>query len=172
MDQLKNMDRKEMKELLVKCWITHDAMWFFHMLEENGVEKTNKINLAAIGSLAGIELGRVKKKLGDDYNKIDTFEKVVDIIDTMFGLVKADFMKFDYSFPKKNVFHWDVSKCFAYEGMKKMGINQQYQCGLLHRVQCWLNVLGVEYQLDPEVKGCLLNERDHCSGKILFTFKE
>ena len=81
-------------------------------------------------------------------------------------------MDFNYSFPEKNVFHWEVSKCFAYEGMKRMGAHQQYQCGLLHRVSCWLKTMNIEHELDPAVGYCLLNEIDHCSGNILFSFEK
>ena len=172
MDRAKNMGIKDIKELLVKCWMTHDAMWFFHTLRNDGIEKANQINKAAIESLAEIEVSRVRKKIGNDSKEIKTFEHVVDMIDTMFGVVKADFMDFQFSFPEKNVFHWEVDKCFAYEGMKNLGVSENYECGLLHRVQCWLNVLGVDYRSDPEVKGCLLNEKDHCSGNIRFNFEE
>ena len=49
MDRAKNMGIKDLKELLVKCWMTHDAMWFLHTLNDGGIEKANKINKAAIG---------------------------------------------------------------------------------------------------------------------------
>ncbi len=89
----------------------------------------------------------------------------------MLGLVKGEFMDFNYSFPESNVFHWDVGNCFACDGMKKMGVHQQYKCGLLHRVSCWSKTLGVEYELDPEVLYCLINDGDQCSGDILFNFE-
>ena len=66
MDRLENLDKKEIKELINKCWITHDAMWFFHTIAISGVETANQINLAAIESLAAIEVGRVRKKMGKD----------------------------------------------------------------------------------------------------------
>jgi hypothetical protein len=172
MDRLENLGKKEIKELINKCWITHDAMWFFHTIAISGVETANQINLAAIESLAAIEVGRVRKKMGKEYDEIKSFEQVIDVVDSMFGVVKGDFMDFNYSFPEKNVFHWEVSKCFAYEGMKRMGAHQQYQCGLLHRVSCWLKTMNIEHELDPAVGYCLLNEIDHCSGNILFSFEK
>ena len=42
------IDKQELKKLLLKCWMTHDGMWFYHSMQEWGIEKTNKINKAAI----------------------------------------------------------------------------------------------------------------------------
>ena len=40
----KDIQQKEIVDLLNKCWMTHDGMWFFHCLQENGIEITNRIN--------------------------------------------------------------------------------------------------------------------------------
>ena len=26
------IDKNELKELLLKCWMTHDGMWFYHSI--------------------------------------------------------------------------------------------------------------------------------------------
>jgi len=46
----------ELKDLLIKNWMTHDGMWFYHCLQELGIEQTNRLNKAAIKSLAEIEI--------------------------------------------------------------------------------------------------------------------
>ena len=56
----------ELKELLIKSWMTHDGMWFYHCLKECGIEKTNKINKAASKSLGTIEIKRFKKAFNID----------------------------------------------------------------------------------------------------------
>jgi len=65
--------KNELKELLNKGWMTHDAMWFYHCLEEFGIEKTNRINLADIKSMSAIEIKRYQKALG--LEKVDTFDE-------------------------------------------------------------------------------------------------
>lgn len=64
MNGLASLEKNEIKELLSKGWITHDAMWFFHALQEVGIEKTNRINRAAAESMSLIEVARLKKALG------------------------------------------------------------------------------------------------------------
>lgn len=41
MNALERLEKKEIKEILSKGWITHDAMWFAHALKDLGIEKTN-----------------------------------------------------------------------------------------------------------------------------------
>jgi hypothetical protein len=60
MSALDHLEKRDIKELLSKGWITHDAMWFAHSLSEIGIERTNVINKAAIASMAAIEVGRLK----------------------------------------------------------------------------------------------------------------
>lgn len=69
---VRKVAQKEIVDLLNKCWMTHDGMWFFHCLQEFGIEATNKINKAAIKSLSSIETKRIKKALGIE-NKIETY---------------------------------------------------------------------------------------------------
>lgn len=39
---MKSLETEELKQLLLKCWMTHDAMWFRHCVEVCGIEKTNR----------------------------------------------------------------------------------------------------------------------------------
>lgn len=61
MNLIDKIDKRDLRELITKGWMTHDAMWFYHTLQEFGIEKTNKINLAAVQSMSMIEAKRLKK---------------------------------------------------------------------------------------------------------------
>ena len=37
-------------------------------------------------------------------------------------------MKFEYTFPENNCMHWEMDNCFAFEGMKMIGVKQGYEC--------------------------------------------
>lgn len=168
---MKSLDKKELKELLNKCWMTHDGMWFYHCLQEFGIEKTNKINKAAIRSLAPIEMKRIKKALGIE--DIQTFEELKEFIEGIFEIIKGDFMNFTFSCPSENVLHWEweMQKCFAYEGIKNIGVIDQYQCGVIHRIECWFDSLGIKYSVTPQVGACLMHTHGNCSGDFKFYFR-
>ena len=55
MGVLDGVEKEVIRDLLGKGWLTHDGMWFYHCLQECGIEKTNKINRAAVEALAAVE---------------------------------------------------------------------------------------------------------------------
>ncbi|MFX1376310.1 MAG: DUF6125 family protein [Promethearchaeota archaeon] len=162
----KQLDKNQLKELLVKCWMTHDGAWFHSCYNELGIEVANKLNKAAIRNLSVIEVQRVKKVMGMEREPIHTFEQLKAFIHNAFSVLKGDFMNFIYSFPEENCMQWEMNRCFAHEGMKRIGISDQYECGILYRVSCWLDALGIQHRISPEFKKCLLYSQETCSGNI------
>ena len=172
MKTLEEIGIHELKDLLLKNWMTHDGMWFAHCVQALGIDRTNELNKAAIRSLAGIEVKRAKKIHGIEKDRVDTFDDLKDFIDGAFALSLGDFMGGTFSFPEKNVMRWQVGDrgCFAYRGMKRLGVIDRYQCGVMYRVFCWLDSLGVQYSVSPQVDGCLFHAGGTCAGHITFAF--
>lgn len=170
MKSLESFDKREIKELLSKGWITHDAMWFAHALQTVGIEKANEINLAAVQSMSVIEAARLRRALGFKKEVIDSFDELVAILTGAMDLVVADFMRFHMTTPRKNVIHWQMEpgNCFAYKGIAGMGVIDRYDCGVLLRVKTWLSAMKVDYRMVPEVKRCIMHTRGDCSGDFLF----
>jgi len=158
------LNLKEIMELLHKGWMSHDAMWFYHCLKEFGIEKANQLNKAAIKSLAPLEMKRIKKALG--LEKIETFTEVQQVLSGAGELLVADFMKAIMSFPEKNILHWEFApqECFAYKGMKGLGVIDKYECGVIYRIECWIDSLGIKYRVRPPISGCLMLATGNCSG--------
>lgn len=157
---MKSLDKKELKELLIKCWMTHDGMWFYHCLQECGIEKTNKINKAAVRSMALIEIKRIKKAI--DIEKVETFEQFKDLMEGVYGIVMADFMNFDHEYPSNNLLHVEMKQCFAYDGIKRIGAIDLYQCGIFDRIEAWFDGLGIKYSVTPKVGGCMMHTDGNC----------
>ena len=161
------LDKQELKELLVKCWMTHDGAWFYNVVKEFGIDVANKLNKEAIKNLSGLEMQRIRKALGMEKTKIKSFDQLKKFIEDGFSILKGDFMKFEYSFPEQNRMHWEMDKCFAFEGMKMIGVKKGYECGLIYRVCCWLDILGIKYELKPKINDCLLYSQKNCVGDII-----
>ncbi len=163
----KNIQQKEIVDLLNKCWMTHDGMWFFHCLQEFGIEATNKINKSAIKSLSSIEIARMKKTLDcikpiEDYDEFETF------FDAAANFMIPDFMNVKFAYPEKNIMVWEFNQnqCFAYTGIKKLGVIEQYECGVLYRIKCWLDELRIKHKFIPEIGKCHMHVNGSCSGEI------
>jgi hypothetical protein len=153
--------------------MTHDGMWFYHCVQEFGIEAANKINKAAIKSLAPIEVRRVKEALGMKKEKIETFGEFKYFFAGISELFVAEFMNITMTFPEQNVLHWEFEpkKCFAYKGMKHIGVIDKYECGVIYRVACWIDSLGVEYSVNPRITGCLMLASGTCSGDFSLYFE-
>lgn len=160
----------DLKEHIIKNWMTHDGMWFHHCLKSFGIEEANRLNKAAIKSLAAIEFKRAMQLFG--ISRIETFEDLKNAIDAAFSVSKGDFMRFRYAFPGNNTLTWEWldDNCFAYQGMKRIGAVDRYECGVIYRVLCWLENAGVKYSVTSEFDGCLMHTKGKCSGSVRLFF--
>jgi hypothetical protein len=170
MSVLDEIEKTEIRDLLGKGWLSHDGMWFYHTCNEFGIKKANELNKAAIKSLAPIEIDRMKRILGVTRGKFETFNELVQFMHAALELTLPDsvFKKFYFtSSSHGNLrWEWEDSQCFAYKGMKQMGVINEYSCGVMYRIECWLEALGVRYSMQPVIQGCLMHEKGVCEGEI------
>jgi len=167
---LDRIEKIDVKDLLAKGWLTHDGMWFYHTYQEFGIERANALNKAAIKSLAPIEMERAKRVLGIDKERFDTFDEFMDFMLSALELTMPDsvFKKIHFRSPSRDLIHWDWEngQCFAYKGMKQIGTIDRYRCGVMYRIECWLEALGITYTMHPRIEGCLMHEKGICEGDI------
>jgi hypothetical protein len=166
------LSKKEITDLLGRCWMTHDGMWFYNCLIELGIENANKLNKAAIQSLAPIEVKRFKQALEIEKDKTETFEEFKYFFSGAAELLIPDFMNSHWSFPEENVMHWEFSekKCFAYNGISMIGAIDEYECGVIFRIKCWLDSLNIKYGVTPAIDTCVVPREGNCSGDFRLFF--
>lgn len=171
MGVLEGVDKEVLRDLLGRGWLTHDGMWFYHVSRECGMETANRLNREAIMSLAPIETGRVLRVLGmegkESWSARELEEFMLQALELI--LPRSVFTKIRFSHERENVFHWEWEKgqCFAYKGMQMIGAIADYRCGVMFRIECWLRTLGIDYEMQPAIEGCLMYEKGECSGDIL-----
>lgn len=163
------MENSDLKELLIKCWMTHDGMWFYHCLKECGIKKTNKINRAAVRSLASIEIKRIMKAF--DIHNITTFNDLKFLFENALSTFKADFMVLSFDFPDLNQLHCEMHKCWAYDGIKRIGVIEEYECAIFDRIEGWLETLDIKYDVEPNLEGCFMHRNGKCVRDFRFYFK-
>lgn len=172
MRQLEDVSKRELVEFLSKGWLTHDGMWFYHCLQRYGIDITNELNLAAIESLAVVEAKRMMIFLEMDTETPWTFHRFKDFTDSMSDVLLPDFMRFSYDFPKENRLHaaYENGKCWAYQGVKKLGVVDRYRCGVFHRLECWFKAFGLAFRVEPEVDVCMMSGSGNCYRDYTFQF--
>lgn len=163
-----SLSKDDIKELVSKNWMTHDAMWFYHCLQEFGIEKTNQLNKAAIRDMSAIEIKRIHKALGG--GQIGTFDELKRFFDMAMEIATGKFMKYKYDVPARNIIHAEWESCFAYEGMKALGVADRYECGIMLRINTWLDTLGIRYEVKPIVTGCMMHTDGKCFRDYQYFF--
>ena len=175
MSVLDRYEKERIRDLLGKGWLTHDGMWFFNVYQQLGVEKANALNKAAIQSLAPIEMSRARKLLGFEDSDIGTFAELRDFMLDSLELILPEsvFSRAHFDAPEMNTIRWEWAEgeCFAYKGMKQIGILDEYECGVMFRIECWLQALGIPYEMEPRIDKCIMHERGICRGEIKTFFE-
>lgn len=163
-----------LKDHLIKNWMTHDAMWFYNVYQKYGIAAANELNKAAIKALAVFETQRAMQVLGIAHERITTFAGLMEYIDAAFLLSTAEFMGFNCHSPQANVLQWRFknNNCFAYKGMRRLGLTGSYECGVIYRVLSWIDLVGIPYEVSPKIEGCLQHTMGCCTGEIRFFFHD
>ena len=163
---------KGLIELLNKCWMCHDGFWFFHTVQQIGINHANSINQAAIRSLAPLEIARIRKYLRLKKDGIENFQEFKDFFLKASELFIPDFMNATLSFPEENVLHWEFKpkECFAYNGMQRIGVIEGYECGVIYRIACWVESLGIKFEVNPKIQRCCMIDSPYCSGNFTVYF--
>ncbi|MCP3936745.1 MAG: hypothetical protein GY708_15385 [Actinomycetia bacterium] len=166
---LETIDKEKLQALLLRNWMTHDAMWFMHSVQELGIERANQLNRAAVHDMAAIEAVRIAKLAG--LEGVRTLDDVRQFVDAVIELVMPDFLHFDVKWsPDNNSVQFEISKCFAYEGVAGLGVAAEYECGIYERIYGWLDALGLEYQATPTGPLCSMHHTGSCVRMIEITF--
>lgn len=170
MKALDELGGKELRELLGRNWMTHDAMWFRHTTARFGIEAANEVNIAAVRSMAEVEIRRFLRLLGVE--AIRSFADLRALLEAMTPLVKMDFMKFEVSYPGGNTLRWEWAPgdCFAYRGVAAAGLADRYRCGIFARPEAWFDALGLSYAVTPKVSGCMMHAEGRCYREYVFSF--
>jgi len=172
MRAIETVSRHEIIELLNKDWMSHDGMWFFHCLQAFGIETTNRLNWAAIESLAPLEIERMKRLLGFEKACPETLAELREFFDKAAALVIPEFMGGRFSFREDGSFFIEMKpgQCFAYKGMKRLGVIADYRCGVIYRIECWMRALGLEYVISPPSGLCTMHYQGKCEHVLTFHF--
>lgn len=166
MKKADDLSKTEIVDLLNRCWMAHDGMWFLHCCQTFGIEQANRLNQSAIRSLAPLEVAWIRKALGVPVERIADAPGFKRFFESTARLVIPEFMGARMSFPAENKLHWEFEplRCFAYRGMQRIGALEGYECGVIYRIECWLEALGLTYVVAPRPLRCRMLEQGACSG--------
>ncbi len=172
MKRYEDIDKEGLHDLLAKGWLTHDGTWFLSAAGEFGIETANRLNQAAIRALAPLEMQRCRVLLLEEGEELAGIPETVRfMLESLLTIMPSSVSRrFHLTFPAPDIFRWewDQQGCFAYKGMRQLGFLDHYQCGVIFRIECWLDALGIPFEVLPPTGRCIMHTRGECSGEFRF----
>ena len=156
------------KDLLVKGWMSHDARWFMAVTQHFGIDAANRLNQFVCREIGRVEMKRYMKTLAlsqpKDLAEYLTFHKAA------FALYGSGLAEYDIKTLDHRSYEIRLKRCFDYVNIVRAGIKDQYECGILARVQGWIDAQGLEHELDPPLGKCMMVSGKECSYIIKLKF--
>ena len=172
-DPPERMTRGQIRDLLARGWLTHDGMWFDQTARALGVGRANELNRAAIRAMASFEVSRLAEALGVAPSELKDAAPVARFVAEGIQMVTPASVGGRLQVRAgAGTLHWEwePGECFAYKGMQRFGYLAEYECGVLYRVECWLEALGVRPLGEPAVGHCLMHATGRCAGALALSF--
>jgi hypothetical protein len=152
---------KQEKELLRKCWYTHDARWFMSVAQEFGLDAANKLNKRTCRALGEAEMRRLVKTLG--IAAPTNVEELVPVIEAAFSLfTPPPLMDLEVRAVDDRSWEGWMKSCFIHDNVVKAGIGPQYVCAAIDRIYGWHDALGLPLAGQPPALHCLKIDGREC----------
>jgi hypothetical protein len=172
MKSFNEIGKKEIRDLLGKGWLTHDGAWFLSVCTEYGVIEANRINKAAIKAMVPFEVQRLKQIIECDNSQLTKAGEIAWFMEQGMRLILPESVlnKYHFKIESQNTLQWEWEKneCFAYKGMSRAGVIDGYECGVMYRIECWFESLGLKFNSDIKLDCCQMHTKGYCSGRYVF----
>ena len=156
------------KDLLIKGWMSHDARWFMAVTEHFGIDAANRLNQIVARELGQVEMKRYMKTLA--LSPAKDMEEYLNLGKAAISLYGSGLAEYEIKILDHQTYEMHLKRCFAYENIVKAGIKDQYECGILARIQGWIDAQGLEHELKPPLGKCMMVLGRECSYTIKLKF--
>jgi hypothetical protein len=156
------------KDLLIKGWMSHDARWFMAVAKYFGIDAANRLNQLVCRELGQVEMKRYMKTL--DLLPAKDLDAFLALGEAALALYGSGLAEYEIKTLDPQSYEMRLKRCFAYENIVRAEIKDQYECGILARVQGWMDAQGLEHELDPPLGKCMMVSGKGCSYTIKLKF--
>ena len=165
---MKTFNRKGLRDILLRNWMTHDALWYEEVASRFGMAEASPMNLRVCRKLGRIEFGRVMKMAGASSPvNMEDYRQLFDLGKELFF---PDFTRIEIEYPGDDIQAFHVLDCFAQRGMGKLGLIAEYECGIFERIEGWFDAMAVKHTRTPDLSHCLKYKGEVCRITFKFNF--
>jgi len=156
------------KDLLIKGWMSHDARWFMAVADRFGIDTASRLNQMVARELGRVEMKRFMKAL--TLSSPQNMEEYLNIKKAALSLFGPDLIEYEIKILDRQSYAMRLKRCFAHENIVRAGIKDQYECGILARIQGWIDAHGLEHELVPPLGKCMMVSGKECRYTITLNF--
>ena len=109
MKRYEDIGKEQLHDLLAKGWLTHDGTWFLSAAGEFGIETANRLNKAAIRTLAPLEMQRCRMLLLEGARRLaGVAEMIPFMLQSLLMIMPSSVsQRFRLTYPDSNSFRWE-----------------------------------------------------------------
>jgi len=156
------------KDLLIKGWMSHDARWFMAVANRFGMDAANQLNQMVCREIGRVEMKRYMKTLA--ISPVKSLEEYLILQKAAISLYGPDLIKYEIKTVDRQSYEMHIKRCFAYENIMRAGIEDRCECGILARIQGWIDAQGLKHELKPSLGKCMMVLGKECSYTIRLKF--
>ncbi|MFL5909856.1 MAG: DUF6125 family protein [Gaiellaceae bacterium] len=157
------LSHAQREDLLRRSWMANDGLWFYQTAQARGIDAANEANAQVVREFGRQEMSRLMRALGID--EVRTIEQYRLLYRTAVDLFLSTLVVAEESF-EDDTQQLTVTSCFAYNAVKRAGIDQLYHCGPGERLTGWLTAMNLPPEIDPAVGRCQMAHTGSCGYRI------
>jgi len=163
------INRDQLGDILLRNWMTHDALWYGEVAAKFGMAEASPMNLRVCRKLGRIEFKRLMNVVeAPPPNNFEAYRELFELGKEVFV---PEFITIQIDYPGNSSQVFQVSECFAHNGMKKLGLLPEYECGIFERIEGWFDAMGLRYTRTPDLSRCLKFKDEECRIMVQFHFE-
>ena len=149
------------KDLLRRCWMSHDAYWFAGVAGEFGMDAANRINRKNVRAIGRTEMFRLMKALG--CARVEGMDGAMRLFEAGRALyVPPPATQADVAVIVDGASEVHISRCFVHENITRADIKESYHCAVFDRTQGWHDAWGLPLVEELPAATCALAAGEAC----------
>jgi hypothetical protein len=136
--------------------------------ERFGIDEANRLNQLVCRELGRMEMKRYMKTLV--LSPAKDLEEFLILGKAALALYGSGLAEYEIKTLDHQTYEMHLKRCFAYENIVRAGIKDQYECGILARIQGWIDAQGLEHELVPPLGKCMMVSGKECRYTLTLRF--
>jgi len=159
--QVLPLKESEEKEILRRCWYSHDGHWFVSVAGDFGMEAANRVNRRALRGQGRTEARRLLKAFGvPEMKRLDEYLRFFEACRRI--LVPSPGTEIQLKVLDDRSYEITVERCFVHESVVRAGNPEGYVCAVFDRIAGWHDGAGLPLAEEPQALPCAKTAGREC----------